>query len=67
LLDHSVFFGLGYLAKSLPEFQEIALPVTPDADVADLYDSTRQYLKDYLTQRRWEGDVSFRGVRRVTA
>ncbi len=62
LLDHSVFFGLGDLAKSLPEFQEIALPVTPDADVADLYDSTRQYLKDYLTQRRWEGDVSFRGA-----
>jgi hypothetical protein len=61
LLDHSLFFSLGDLGKALPRFEEIALPVTPDPDVASLYDSTRQYLKDYLIQRRWEGDVSFRG------
>lgn len=62
VLDHALFFSLGDLNKGLPEYQEIALPVEADADVADLYDNTLKYLKDYLIKRRWEGDVSFRGA-----
>jgi hypothetical protein len=33
-----------------------------DADVAAQHDNTRQRLKDYLIQRKWEGDNSFRGA-----
>lgn len=62
LLDHSIFFSLGDLGKWLPRFEEIALPVTMDGDLASQYDSTRQRLKDYLIQRRWEGDTTFRGA-----
>ena len=38
-----------------------------DADIDGEYERTRTLLKDYLVLRRWEGDVTFRGVRRVTA
>ncbi|MDX1992553.1 MAG: DUF6094 domain-containing protein [bacterium] len=62
VLDHAVFFSLGDLGKALPNFEEIALPVEMDADVYSEYDKTRQRLKDYLIQRRWEGDVSFRAA-----
>jgi len=33
-----------------------------DADVYSEYDQTRDALKDYLVQRRWEGDTTFRGA-----
>src|SRR5258708_5433769 len=62
LLDHAIFFSLGDLGKSLPTYEEIAVPVELDSDIADLYDSTRQKLKDYLIARRWEGDTTFRGA-----
>jgi superfamily II DNA or RNA helicase/16S rRNA G966 N2-methylase RsmD len=62
VLDHAIFFSLGDLGKCLPQFEEVALPVEMDADVYSEYDRTRQRLKDYLIQRRWEGDVSFRGA-----
>jgi len=62
LLDHAIFFSLGDLGKWLPGFEEIALPVELDSDVYAQYDRTRQQLKDYLIQRRWEGDATFRGA-----
>jgi superfamily II DNA or RNA helicase len=61
VLDHAIFFSLGDLGKALPRYEEIALPVELDADVYAEYDRTRQRLKDYLVQRRWEGDTTFRG------
>jgi hypothetical protein len=62
VLDHAIFFSLGDLGKVLPDYEEIALPVEADADVASLYKETLAQLKDYLIQRRWEGDSSFRGA-----
>ena len=62
VLDHAIFFSLGDLGKALPQFEEIAVPVALDPDVYDQYDRTRQQLKDYLIQRRWEGDTTFRGA-----
>jgi hypothetical protein len=49
-------------AKPLPHFEETAIPVAMDADIASEYDQTRALLKDYLVQRRWEGDSTFRGA-----
>ena len=62
VLDHAIFFSLADLGKALPDYEEIALPVEMDADTYDEYDRTRSLLKDYLVQRRWEGDNSFRGA-----
>ena len=62
VLDHAIFFSLGDLGKALPQYEEIALPVELDADVYAEYDRTRAHLKDYLIQRRWEGDATFRGA-----
>lgn len=62
VLDHAIFFSLGDLGKALPQYEEIALPVEMDADCYEQYDRTRQQLKDYLIQRRWEGDTTFRGA-----
>ena len=62
VLDHAIFFSLGDLGKALPHYEEIALPVEVDADVYAEYDRTRGLLKDYLIQRRWEGDTTFRGA-----
>ncbi|MBN8590713.1 MAG: hypothetical protein J0M33_03100 [Anaerolineae bacterium] len=62
VLDHAIFFSLGDLGKALPQYEEIALPVELDMDVYAEYDRTRQRLKDYLIQRRWEGDTTFRGA-----
>ena len=62
VLDHAVFFSLGDLGKALPRFEEVALPVEPDPDVAAQYAQTQQQLKDYLIARRWEGDSTFRGA-----
>jgi len=61
LLNHSIFFSLKDLGKYLPRYTEIAHPVSMDDDVASEYDRTRSLLKDYLVQRRWEGDTTFRG------
>ena len=61
VLDHAIFFSLSDLGKALPDYAEIALPVEIDADTYDEYDRTRSLLKDYLIQRRWEGDSTFRG------
>jgi hypothetical protein len=61
LLDHSIFFSLKDLGKHLPTYTEIAYPVKMDADIDGEYERTRTLLKDYLVQRRWEGDVTFRG------
>jgi superfamily II DNA or RNA helicase len=62
VLDHAIFFSLGDLGKALPKYEEIALPVEMDPDTYEQYDRTRQQLKDYLIQRRWEGDTTFRGA-----
>ena len=62
VLDHAIFFSLGDLGKWLPNYEEIALPIELDADVYAEYDRTRTRLKDYLVQRRWEGDTTFRGA-----
>jgi len=62
VLDHAVFFSLGDLGKALPEYTEIAQPVPMDADTGALYEQTREKLKQYLIERRWQGDVSFRGA-----
>jgi hypothetical protein len=62
MLDHTVYFALKDLGKSLPDFEETAIPVAMDADIATQHDNTRQRLKDYLIQRKWEGDNGFRGA-----
>ena len=62
MLDNTIYFSLGDLGKWLPQYEEIALPVEMDGDTYEQYDRTRQQLKDYLIQRKWEGDVSFRGA-----
>ncbi|MFQ3660735.1 MAG: DEAD/DEAH box helicase family protein, partial [Anaerolineae bacterium] len=62
VLDHAVFFSLADLGKALPHYEEIAVPVEMDSDTYDQYDRTRALLKDYLIQRRWEGDTTFRGA-----
>ena len=62
VLDHAIFFSLGDLGKWLPKYEEIAQPVELDADLLSEYERTRKRLKDYLVQRRWEGDTSFRGA-----
>lgn len=62
MLDHAIFFSLADLGKALPHYEEIALPVEMDSDTYDQYDRTRSLLKDYLIQRRWEGDSTFRGA-----
>ena len=62
VLDHAIFFSLADLGKALPNYEEIALPVEMDPDTYDQYDRTRALLKDYLVQRRWEGDSTFRGA-----
>jgi superfamily II DNA or RNA helicase len=62
VLDHAIFFSLGDLGKALPHYEEIAVPVEMDSDTYDQYDRTRALLKDYLIQRRWEGDTTFRGA-----
>lgn len=62
LLDHAIFFSLGDLGKALPQFEEIAVPVPMDEDTGAEYERVRQQLKDYLVQRRWEGDTTFRGA-----
>ena len=62
VLDHAIFFSLADLGKNLPDYEEVALPVEMDADTYDQYDRTRSLLKDYLVQRRWEGDSTFRGA-----
>jgi ribosomal protein S27AE/16S rRNA G966 N2-methylase RsmD len=62
MLEHSVYFSLKDLGKALPQFEETAIPVAMDADIASEYDQTRALLKDYLVQRRWEGDSTFRGA-----
>ncbi len=61
VLDHAIFFSLADLGKALPHYEEIALPVEMDPDTYDQYDRTRALLKDYLIQRKWEGDTTFRG------
>ncbi|GAB5426321.1 MAG: hypothetical protein Crog4KO_34680 [Crocinitomicaceae bacterium] len=62
ILDHSVFFSLDDLNKHLPAYEEIAMPVEMDADTYNQYDSTRRLLKDYLIEKRWDGDTTFRGA-----
>ncbi len=62
VLDHAIFFSLADLGKALPQYEEIAQPVELDEDIYSEYDRTRQKLKDYLIQRRWEGDTTFRGA-----
>jgi hypothetical protein len=62
MLDSTIYFSLKDLGKSLPRYEEIALPVEMDEDTYEQYDRTRSLLKDYLIQRKWEGDVSFRGA-----
>lgn len=61
VLDHAIFFSLSDLGKALPDYEEVAVPVEMDTDTYDEYDRTRSLLKDYLIQRRWEGDTTFRG------
>ena len=62
MLDHTVYFSLKDLGKALPDYQEIALPVEMDSDTYAQYDRTRTHLKEYLIQRKWQGDTSFRGA-----
>jgi superfamily II DNA or RNA helicase len=62
MLDHTIYFSLADLGKWLPRYEEIALPVAMDGDTFEQYERTRQQLKDYLIQRRWEGDTTFRGA-----
>ncbi len=62
MLDHTIYFSLGDLGKWLPRYEEVAHPVEMDADTLSEYDGTRAVLKEYLVQRRWEGDATFRGA-----
>lgn len=62
MLDHTVYFALKDLGKTLPDFVEVALPVPLDADADALYQQTRTQLIDYLMQCRYQGDGTFKGA-----
>ena len=61
-MDHTIFFSLTDMAEGLPEYEEIALPVALDADVASTYHRTIDSLKNYLNECRFNGDNSFLGA-----
>src|ERR1700682_3995303 len=46
----------------MPEFQEIPVPIAPDAEVAALYTEAKQKLGQYLFQCKLEGDASALGM-----
>ena len=48
VVDHSVFLRTWGFGQIYQNFKKSRV-CEPDPDVGDLYDSTRQYLKDYLT------------------
>jgi hypothetical protein len=60
--DHTVYFSLQDLHTHLPEYHEWAEAIDPDPDLADKYDQILDKLKQYLIDRKWEGDTSFRGA-----
>jgi 16S rRNA G966 N2-methylase RsmD len=62
MLDHAIFFSLGDLGKALPEYRETAMPIPPDDDLADRYEQVQDDLKEYLRERLFDGDNSFRGA-----
>jgi hypothetical protein len=61
MLDHTIYLSLQDLGANLPEYTEYTLPVPMDSDIGSTYDEIRTKLKDYLKDRYWEGDTSFRG------
>ncbi len=62
IIDHCVFVGLADLGRTMPEFEEIPVPIAPDADVAAAYAQARGVLGQYLFQCRLEGDASALGM-----
>jgi hypothetical protein len=62
MLDHAIFFSLGDLGKALPEYRETAMPIAPDDDLASRYEQVQDDLKEYLRERLFDGDNSFRGA-----
>lgn len=62
MLDHCIYFSLTDLGKNLPEYEEIAMPVTPDFDIAYHYDRINDDLLDRLKALRKDGDNTFAGA-----
>jgi hypothetical protein len=63
ILSNAIFISLRDMGKkSLPDYQEIAVPVEMDSDVQSEHDRTTETLKRYMLERRWEGDNTFMGV-----
>jgi hypothetical protein len=62
IIDHCVFVSLSDLGKKMPEYREVPVPITPDPDVAMLYQQAKQTLGQYLFQCRMEGDASALGM-----
>ncbi len=62
ILDHCVFLDLPDIGRKMPDFQEIPVPITPDADVATLYTEAKQKLGKYLFECKLEGDSSALGM-----
>jgi len=62
IIDHCVFVGLSDMGKKMPDFEEIPVPIVPDADVEELYKEAKQTLSQYLFQCRLEGDASALGM-----
>lgn len=62
ILDHCVFVDLPDIGRVMPDFQEIPVPIVPDAEVAALYSEAKQKLGQYLFQCKLEGDASALGM-----
>lgn len=62
IIDHCVFVGLGDLGRKMPDFEEIPVPITADAEVVSAYGEAKKILGQYLFQRRLEGDSSALGM-----
>jgi hypothetical protein len=62
IIDHCVFVGLADLGRKMPAFEEIPVPIVPDADIAVAYAQARSVLGQYLFQCRLEGDASALGM-----
>jgi superfamily II DNA or RNA helicase len=62
MLDHTIYLGLADLGANLPEYNEFTIPVSMDSDIKETYNKVETKLKDYLRERYWDGDTSFRGA-----
>lgn len=61
-VGHTIYFSLKDLGKALPTYEEIAMPVPLDDDIAMEYADHHAYLKDYLIKSIFDGNPGFAGA-----